>query len=118
MCEPGQPCPEAGNDNNPNDTFLGRIEMIIVAAELHNEHNLKVPPLATKLIDFMGPVLMESLREGLKLQPVQVAALMIKHRNKLHAEAGVPLKGAHALEQLVEALGEVLDAAKVNTTNA
>lgn len=108
MCKDGQPCPEM---NDAKGDIMGRIEMVIVLAELFEAHKLPVPAGAVAMLDIVGPIMMDGLKKAKGWDGMQMAQAIIKQKRKLFEQQGLT-PPSHPLEVLVEMLGELAGEAK------
>ena len=87
---------------------MSRLEMLIVLAEMFEEHKLDVPCEVISAMDFIGPKLMTSAREQLKLSGLGMAKLLLDQRAKLFASQGLPSPDLGPVGKLVDILAEAL----------
>jgi len=111
MCKPGEPCNQAKAATKTPITqeFMGRLEMMIVMSELHEAHEVDMPKGALAMIDVIGPMLMDHLRKAKGWSQLQMATAILKQKNRLYEQQGMPVPDAHPLEMFFEMLAEIKD---------
>jgi hypothetical protein len=112
MCKPGEPCHEAGEKETNTSRLMGRIEMLIVMAELYEHEKVEAPHAAIAMVDVIGPLMMDTMRRAKGWSHAQMAQAVIKQKARMYESAGMPAPPEHPLEAIINLLSELQTDAK------